>query len=440
VITPGGPSRGRTGDRPKLLVTTTTLPRFEADPEPRFVLDLSRELGRRFDVTVLAPADPAAALEETLEGVRVLRYWYAPARSMETLAYPGAVLPRIRDKPARAILVPMLVAGLYLAVRRLMAAERFDCVHAHWLVPQGAVQWMASGPDAPPYVVTSHGGDVSSLNNRWITRLGCGTLSRAAAATAVSRDAADTMRRRFGPSLPPGDVAFIPMGASLKRFNPRFRDDGWAEAHGFARPLLLFVGRLAEKKGLTVLLKAMASETLRRTGAHLAIIGDGPLRQQLENEARTLVVADRVRFLGPTCGESLHEAFASADVFCAPSVIARNGDCDGTPTVLIEAAASGIPSVASDVGGIADLVVNGTTGRVVPPGDVDALAGALAEYLADADLRRAHGAAARHHSRAYDWSNIGGRYGDLIAEVIARHRAEPADTVAPPVRVAAGSR
>ena len=123
--------------KPNLLVTTSTLPNRPDDPEPRFVLDLAIGLSRHFEVCVLAPRNPGARLTDEFGGVEIRRYPYAPLGSWETLTYPGASLERLRQRPVRWALVPLLVAGLYRATRRLLAERNFACVHAHWLVPQG---------------------------------------------------------------------------------------------------------------------------------------------------------------------------------------------------------------------------------------------------------------------------------------------------------------
>ena len=126
--------------KPNLLVTTSTLPNRPDDPEPRFVLDLAVGLSRHFEVCVLAPRNPGARLNDEFEGVEIRRYPYAPLGSWETLTYPGASLERLRQWPGRWALVPLLTAGLYRETRRLLAERNFACVHAHWLVPQAAVQ------------------------------------------------------------------------------------------------------------------------------------------------------------------------------------------------------------------------------------------------------------------------------------------------------------
>ena len=152
-------------EKKKLLVTASTFPRWENDTEPRFVLDLCTHMTDDFDVTVLAPAAVGAADKEVIEGVKVIRYHYFPIHKWETLCYPGAIVPRIKEKKVRVLLVPFLFIGLYFHLLKLM--PEYDVVHAHWLIPQGIVQSFFK----KPYIVTGHGGDVTSLNSGIIKKL-----------------------------------------------------------------------------------------------------------------------------------------------------------------------------------------------------------------------------------------------------------------------------
>ena len=106
------------GRKPRLLVTTSTLPRFEDDPEPRFVVDLARALADRFEITVLAPSFPGAAPRARLFGVDVIRYRYAPVKRWERLAYPGGIMSRLRADPLNWLLVPGMIIGQAIALRR----------------------------------------------------------------------------------------------------------------------------------------------------------------------------------------------------------------------------------------------------------------------------------------------------------------------------------
>lgn len=406
--------------KPKILVTTSTLPRFAGDPQPRFVLDLAKGLQKHFDVTVLAPADPKAALEENLEGVHVVRYRYAPARSMELLAYPGAILPRLESNPANWTLVPLLLAGLYRATRRLLNSGDFACVHCHWLLPQGAVQAMLfRRPSDPPFVVTSHGADAFALNQGIFRRLKRFVIRHAAALTVVSEAIRQLIVGSDGLGLSDRDIEVIPMGVDLQRFSPRFRDEGWTARYGLTRPVILFVGRLDEKKGVTYLLQAMAMEPLQSTSASLAIVGDGPLRQALDSEAQSLGIAHRVRFFGAMDHQELPTVYASADVFCAPSVVAQSGDREAVGIVLFEAAASALPSVATRVGGIPEVVRDGETGILVAEKDPASLALALHAFVINDERRVAYGKNALKHVRRFDWEIVSEMYSRVIRRAIA---------------------
>jgi glycosyltransferase involved in cell wall biosynthesis len=155
--------------------------------------------------------------------------------------------------------------------------------------------------------------------------------------------------------------------------------------------LVLHVGRLVEKKGTRLLLDALAEVPQ----AKLVILGDGPLRPQLERHAAARGLADRVRFLGPQPPEEVARWMGRAALLAAPSVTARDGDSEGLPTVVIEAAAASLPSVVSDHSGLPEAVIDGRSGFVVPEGDAQALAARLAELVASPELQARMGAAAR---------------------------------------------
>ena len=108
----------------RLLITGSTFPRYENDTEPRFILDLAKYMKEYAEVTVLVPAAPKAADTEVLEGVSVIRYHYFPVHSLETLCYPGAIVPRIREKKVRGLLVPWLFE---MCIRDRYYTEKKNC-------------------------------------------------------------------------------------------------------------------------------------------------------------------------------------------------------------------------------------------------------------------------------------------------------------------------
>ncbi|MFA4029619.1 MAG: hypothetical protein GDYSWBUE_000912 [Candidatus Fervidibacterota bacterium] len=152
------------------------------------------------------------------------------------------------------------------------------------------------------------------------------------------------------------------------------------------RRLLLFVGRLVPKKGVDVLIRALAR---LRCKARCTIVGDGPMRQRLERLAVQLGVDDCVTFIGSIEHTDVAKYYASASALVVPSIIASDGDRDGLPNVILEAAASSLPIVASNISGIPEFVEDGRTGLLVPAGDEEVLAEAIDKLLSNDELAKA---------------------------------------------------
>jgi glycosyltransferase involved in cell wall biosynthesis len=166
------------------------------------------------------------------------------------------------------------------------------------------------------------------------------------------------------------------------------------------RPLvILHVARLVEKKGTVYLLEAFARIAAKHPNAALVVIGAGPLRESLARRAAELHVDTRVRWLGALPHAEVREWLQRAAVFCLPSCTAASGDAEGLGLALLEAAASGLPVVATLHGGIPEAVEDGITGYLVPERDAGSLADVLDALLASASLRRRMGDDARRFAR-----------------------------------------
>lgn len=179
-------------------------------------------------------------------------------------------------------------------------------------------------------------------------------------------------------------------GVRLDEFTPG------AEA---AQPgLVLHVGRLVEKKGAALLIRAFAEVRRRHPHAELAIIGEGPLEGTLRRLAGELELGGSVNFLGALPHAEVRRWMRRAWVLAAPSVRAADGDREGLPTVVVEAAASGLPVIGSAHAGIPEAIDDGRSGFVVGQGDVAELAARIDQLMASADLRA--GMAARSRALA----------------------------------------
>jgi glycosyltransferase involved in cell wall biosynthesis len=384
-------------------VLTSTFPRRAADTDPAFVFDLCRRLAAEWDVTVLAPHSAGAQCIETLDGVCVLRYRYAPA-AWEKLAYEGGLLANLKRRPWLAILLPSFFLSLLWALRHALRTLKPAAVHAHWIVPQGialAVLLPRNGP-RPRAICTAHGSDVTALRGvfwKMLRRYAAVRLDRIVAVSTPLK------AQLVEEGCTPERIDVIPMGTDLSvLFTP-------AGQPARCRLDLLFVGRLVREKGVDLLLEAMPRILSRHPEVMLTLVGDGPEKAGLQDTAKRLGLGEQVRFVGPQAQAALPEYFQRAALLILPS---RR---EGFGLVLIEALGCGCPVLAADLPAMRELLDGGCGGRLFRPGDPDQLARAAIELLADptAAAALARNGRARVLER-YDWRVIARRYGELLAE------------------------
>jgi colanic acid/amylovoran biosynthesis glycosyltransferase len=348
---------------------------------------------------VLVPRVGDAPLRERAGSLEIRRFRYFPRR-WEDLA-DGAILENLRARPLRWLQVLPFLAAEAIALWRLVAEFDPDVLHVHWVLPQGLVAALVA--PRRRWVLTAHGGDVYALAGWLATGLKRLALRRAAAVTVPNQE----MRERLVQlGANPSTTLVRPMGADVTAVRA-VRAERRAGR-------VLFVGRLAEKKGVAVLLKALRSGEVSEDWS-LDLVGDGPLRRRLEDAARGL--GGRVRFRGSLDRCGVVAAMAECEVFVVPSVPAAHGDQDGLPVVLLEAMAAGCAIVASWLPGIDAVLVDGRTGLLVPPGDAEALAAAVSRLLGDAELRAKLGAAAAAAADAYSIEAVGEQYVELLTSV-----------------------
>jgi len=272
--------------------------------------------------------------------------------------------------------------GRMLAMGHRMRALGVERVHAHFGNVVSTAGWMAADVAGVPFSLSVHARDVF-VEPQFVRE-----KARAAVAVVACNSAAAARVRELVGAVEAEKVVHVPHGIPLEAYPVRV-----AAPSGV--PLILAVGRLVEKKGFSYLLAAVARLRAAGRSFRAQIIGEGCERKALEREVTQALLGDVVTMPGWQSQEEVRRAMAEAAVLVAPSVVASDGDMDGLPNVLIEAAALGVPLVATDVGGLPDLVHDRETGLVVPPGDAEALATAIAAVLDDADAAMERATAAR---------------------------------------------
>lgn len=397
--------------RPRVLVIASTFPRWGGDTEPGFIHSLSRELSANFDITVLAPHHGKARMFEVMDGLEVVRFpYFIPG--LQRLCYDGGIHENLKRSFAARFQLPFFVVFEFLAMARLLFRGRYSLVHAHWIIPHGFLAVVARLFFRVPVVVSSHAGDVFPLRNPLLRLAARWVLRRANAVTANSTATMAAIK-----SVVDVPVSVIPMGVDLRLFSSSSASSAAAirKKYGVKGKLLLFVGRLAEKKGVSFLVSAMLSVVKHYPGCKLVVVGDGPERPALQVQVQQLGLSGSVVFAGSVSNRQLPPYYGAADVFVLPSIVDRKGDTEGLGVVLLEAIAAGCPVVASNVGGIPDIIIDGKTGILVEQKNAGELSAAIVRLLGSSGLREKLSAAAMSRvAKSYSWGKVGRDFSSLL--------------------------
>src|SRR6266511_332935 len=285
--------------------------------------------------------------------------------------------------------------ALYFA--EFFARSGVDHVHVHFANRAAHTALFLKEISGIPFSVTAHGQDfMKDLGSDDLLREICGAAEFFAAETDYSRD---LLRQRCPDSA--AKIHRVYNGIDLERF-PAPRDEAARPRHGeqavvapYHLPRIVSVGRLVPFKGFDDLIDACAELARHRIDFVCDIIGDGPLRETLQAKIEQLDLSSRVNLLGSLSQGAVLEKLQAADIFALASTTDAQGATDVFPTVILEAMASARTVVSTRLAGIPELVVDGQTGMLAPPGDSPALAQALEQLLRDPELRLRFGHAGR---------------------------------------------
>ena len=392
-----------------ILVVASTFPAHDHDTVPAFVRDQINAM-KAADPTirfsVLAPHDSRSDTNSFTQhpAFDEYRFHYLWPASFESISGQGGIMPSLKANPLKYLLLPFLFAGECIALYRLARKLRPNVIYAHWFTPQGVMASWVGRALGIPFVFTTHAADVDvwhkiPLVGRYIVRW---NASRAQAITAVSTRSMAKLQRFFTDAqwqkLAPR-TKIIPMGVDLPDL-PSNQSPRESSHHR-----VLFLGRLAEKKGVTYLLRAF--ETIGRPDAQLIIAGDGPLRHELEQEVLARRLTHTVSFVGYVSGIKKQQLLDLADIFVVPSIITKLGDAEGLPVALLEALAAGKICIATHESGADDIITNHKNGYLIPQKDSEALASSLREALAlPIDERQQLQLNARELAQHFAWPQI----------------------------------
>jgi N-acetyl-alpha-D-glucosaminyl L-malate synthase BshA len=334
--------------------------------------------------------------------------WGTPGLSFERVDVPS--YPLFRE--------PQYLIALTNTLVRVSREHHLDILHAHYAVPHATAAYLAhqilvadDGRPAPRTVTTLHGTDITLVGSdaSYADVVGF-SIERSHGITAVSeslkRDTEATLGIRDGIRVIPN---FLDGSVWTRRPDPRLRTQLCARGTG---AVLVHVSNFRPVKRISMVLDIFAKVHADVPG-RLVMIGDGPDRPAAERQAHTMGLADRVEFVGEQ--QDLVPFLSTADVFLLPSSQESFG------LAALEAMACGVPVVASRVGGLPEVIVDGTTGFVCDPSDASAMAARALELIRDPARREAMGQAAADDVRArFSADAVVPRYEAFYEEVLAR--------------------
>ena len=417
---PSKPPRrsGGLGTPLRIICPTYWYPQHASDTQATYVHDINRHLVRRgHSVTVVTPGDPSLARDDMFDGVRIVRF---PLELPADLTYGRVAQSQVSwlGKFARLVVMVHYLEAQHRAILNEAREGQADVIHAHWAIPTGPAAVMAARKLGVPSIITMHGGDVYvnpeqgyDFPTRWYVRPALRwTLRHAGALTAITEDCRQHALRAGAPA---DRIRLVFNGTDLRRFSPDENGDRRGPHFG---PNMIFACRqLFPRKGIRFLLEAAAQLKPRFPDLKVVLAGDGFERPELARLAADLGIQADVTFLGWVPNTELPPYYRAAAVSVIPSLE------EGFGIPAAEAMGCEVAVVASDAGGLPEVVEDGVTGLVVPRGDSTALAQAIGSLLDDPERRRAMGQAGRARAlRLFDWDRSAEQFEQIYREVAAR--------------------
>lgn len=384
----------------KILIATTAFPRWKGDFRGIFVFEPARILAiKGWQVRVLAMHNPGSQHFEVLDHIEIFRPKYAPLR-WEILQKDSAGIPASwKSNPlSRVLLLPFLVIHTINMIRH---ARDVDIIHANWTL-SGICGLLSSLLYRKKLLITVQGSDIFQAGKipiiRFITKM---ALKRSDRIIALSKSLAHETSQLA--QIPLNKISVIPNGVDISRFNfspPASREK-----------ILLFVGSLIERKGGHILIEAFYNILKKFPDYQLIMIGEGNQHNNLQNLIQRKNLTGKVTLIGVQSQTEVGNWMSKAKLFIFPSLE------EGQGVVLVEALASGLPCIGSDVGGIPD-VIDPAVGRLVPPGDPIELAEVICDILGNqADWESMCYAARKRAEKLYDWNHIADQLIELYNSV-----------------------
>jgi glycosyltransferase involved in cell wall biosynthesis len=382
----------------KVLFIATAYQRFKGDVITPWMVQLIQHLRQKgIDVAVFT-SSYMGLKNQVLDGVTIYRFRYF-FRKYEHLTHDQTAVDRFGQSLFNVFLSFLYVAFGTIAIGRLVRAKKFDIIHVNWPFPHIIFGLVGKALGRARIFSTFYGLEIRWLKKKfpYLMKPFALLINKSDVITAISHHTAHELV-----PVVEKKVTIIPFGVSLSKHATSAID----------HKEIIFVGRHVERKGVNVLISAF-NLVHKKIPHRLIIVGDGPERSAWENLANSHGLGQRVKFTGWISDAELNAQYRRCSFFVLPAIYDKHGDTEGLGVVMIEAMSCAKPVIASNIGGITDVVEHNVNGLLVPPGDVSALAQAIEQLATDETLRKMLGEnAKRIVDERFNWDKI---TGDLIS-------------------------
>ena len=408
----------------RVLVLTTTFPRWADDTTPSFVFELSIVLRHKgLDIEILAPHHQRAKCKEDLTGLTVQRFRYFIPTKYQRIAYEGGVLSNLNRSILAKMQVPFFVIMQLWSTLKIVRRDKVNVIHSHWIIPSGLSGAICAKFLGVKHVVTIHAADILALERlpfkRNITDF---IIKNSKQITVVSSYMYEKLIGLVSPGIlqeTTKKTKIIPMGTHVTLLQNRISKLELKKKYGIDnRFVVLFIGRLVEKKGVPYLLEAMPQIVSQHPDLKLVICGDGPMRAELKNLTEQLGLEEHVSFVGYVTGQKKVDYLSLSDIVIVPSILTESGDTEGMPVVVMEGLAAGKIIIASNVGGIKDAIEDRYNGFLIDPESPNQIAERTLEILNSQAMTKRMSEKAAETGKRYDWQNIGEQYWEIMQTLL----------------------
>ena len=392
----------------KIGVITSVYPEFEGDPHGIFVHRLMRKISRNgHEVHIIAPFS-SGKTNYILDGVKVKKFNYFYPRRFQKLSGRAGMIDNVKEGIfVKFQFLTFIFFNVYYSCTKL---KNMDIIHVQWPIPNGLGALFLKIFYNIDYINTIYGEEIY-LSKRYHTVPIIKLLVNKSSKTITI--STGSLKTCLESGLKKDKFEIIPFGVDTRFFQP---ENLLKDKEIFQ---ILSIGYLIERKGFEYLITAVEEVLKVHNNVKLKIVGSGPLEVRIKKLIKELGLEETIEIIGNVSDEKLLEIYNLSDLFVLPSIVDSQGNTEGLGVVLLEAMACKLPVIASNIGGIPDIIHDGETGLLVPEKDSMEISLSIIKLIENEDLRelialKGYNMVKEH----FIWEKIAKEYISIYQEII----------------------